>query len=183
MKVKNLNASSKRTREAIKNEFIQLLCEKKNIDAITVTELTKRIGITRSTFYTHYESIYEIVNEIENDITELILSGENINVTIEDIDNYIDKIKNHIVENEAIYRIIFGADFSLYYIEKIKKKFVNGACNAIKEIYHEDDLELKMIFFIDGVFCQLINYLRKNEYYTSEELSSCIKKWFRELFL
>ena len=158
-----------------KNEFIQLLCEKKNIDAITVTELTKRIGITRSTFYTHYESIYEIVNEIENDITELILSGENINVTIEDIDNYIDKIKNHIVENEAIYRIIFGADFSLYYIEKIKKKIVNGACNAIKEIYHEDDLELKMIFFIDGVFCQLINYLRKNEYYTFEELSSCIK--------
>ena len=93
MKVKNLNASSKRTREAIKNEFIQLLCEKKNIDAITVTELTKRIGITRSTFYTHYESIYEIVNEIENDITELILSGEQSNVTIEDIDNYIDKIK------------------------------------------------------------------------------------------
>ena len=175
MKVKNLNASSKRTREAIKNEFIQLLCEKKNIDAITVTELTKRIGITRSTFYPHYESIYEIVNEIENDITKLILSDDQSNVAIEDIDNYIDKIKNHIVENEAIYRIIFRADLSLYYIEKIKKKFVNEECNAIKEIYHEDDLELKMIFFIDGVFCQLINYLRKNEYYTSEELSSCIK--------
>ena len=175
MKVKNLNASSKRTRGAIKNEFIQLLCEKKNIDAITVTELTKRIGITRSTFYPHYESIYEIVNEIENDITKLILSDDQSNVAIEDIDNYIDKIKNHIVENEAIYRIIFRADLSLYYIEKIKKKFVNEECNAIKEIYHEDDLELKMIFFIDGVFCQLINYLRKNEYYTSEELSSCIK--------
>lgn len=55
MKVKNLNASSVKTRNLIRGTFAELLYEKKNINKITVTELVQRADINRSTFYSHYD--------------------------------------------------------------------------------------------------------------------------------
>lgn len=54
MKAKNLNASSVKTRNLIRDTFAELLYEKKNINKITVTELVQRADINRSTFYSHY---------------------------------------------------------------------------------------------------------------------------------
>ena len=51
MKVKNLNKSSYKTRKLIKNTFAELLKEKKELNKITVSELSKRADINRSTFY------------------------------------------------------------------------------------------------------------------------------------
>lgn len=48
----------KKTRNLIKKKFAELMNEKKELNKITVTELVKRAGITRSTFYTHYDDIY-----------------------------------------------------------------------------------------------------------------------------
>lgn len=57
MKVKNLNASSVKTRNLIRDTFAELLYEKKNINKITVTELVQRADINRSTFYSHYDDV------------------------------------------------------------------------------------------------------------------------------
>ena len=56
MKAKNLNASSVKTRNLIRDTFAELLYEKKNINKITVTELVQRADINRSTFYSHYDA-------------------------------------------------------------------------------------------------------------------------------
>lgn len=49
------------------NQALVSLLEKKNIEFITVTEITKKAGVNRSTFYLHYDNIYELLEEtIEN---------------------------------------------------------------------------------------------------------------------
>ena len=49
------------------NQALLALLEKKDIDFITVTEITKKAGVNRSTFYLHYEDVYELLEEtIEN---------------------------------------------------------------------------------------------------------------------
>lgn len=52
------------TREKIEKNFISLL-EKKSINNITITEITKLAGINRRTFYVYYEDIYDLRNQIE----------------------------------------------------------------------------------------------------------------------
>ncbi len=43
------------------------LLEKKDLEFITITEITKKAGVNRSTFYLHYDNIYELLEEcIEN---------------------------------------------------------------------------------------------------------------------
>lgn len=49
------------------NQALLVLLEKKDLDFITVTEITKKAGVNRSTFYLHYDNIYELLEEtIEN---------------------------------------------------------------------------------------------------------------------
>ena len=49
------------------NKALLFLLEKKDIEFITVTEITKKAGVSRSTFYLHYDSVYELFSEtVEN---------------------------------------------------------------------------------------------------------------------
>lgn len=54
---------SKFTKMAITNCFIEL-SQEMPIEKITVTEITKRCGINRNTFYYHYQDVYALLEEI-----------------------------------------------------------------------------------------------------------------------
>ena len=57
------------------NQALLSLLEKKDIDFISVTEITKKAGVNRSTFYLHYDNIYELLEEtIENLNKEFVSS-------------------------------------------------------------------------------------------------------------
>ncbi len=51
--------------EAIYDAFFLILKEKE-LDKITVSDVIKRAGIVRSTFYNHYENIPALVTAIED---------------------------------------------------------------------------------------------------------------------
>ncbi len=55
-----------KTEHQIWEAMISLL-EEKPLSKIKVTQLTERAGISRSTFYTYYDSIYDVVQAIEDD--------------------------------------------------------------------------------------------------------------------
>ncbi len=51
------------TKKAITNAFVQLISEKP-LNKITVKELSEFCGITRRTFYYHYQDIYDLVEKL-----------------------------------------------------------------------------------------------------------------------
>ena len=59
--------------EAIYDAFFLILKEKE-LDKITVSDVIKRAGIVRSTFYNHYENIPALVTAIEDKTIEDIFS-------------------------------------------------------------------------------------------------------------
>ena len=63
----NKNESKYYYTARLMNQALISLLEKKDIDFISITELTKKAGVNRSTFYLHYDNIYELLEEtIEN---------------------------------------------------------------------------------------------------------------------
>mgnify|MGYP001940840092 FL=1 len=56
----------RRTKSAIKEAFIDLLNEKE-IEKITIQDITKRADINRGTFYLHFEDKYLLLDEMENE--------------------------------------------------------------------------------------------------------------------
>ena len=64
------------------NQALISLLEKKDIDFITVTEITKKAGVNRSTFYLHYENIYELLEETIKNLNAKFINSFNVQVPL-----------------------------------------------------------------------------------------------------
>ena len=64
--------NSNRTRKMIREAFAELVSEKQDITKITVKELVERADISKSTFYCHYQDVYAVTEEFEQEILSLL---------------------------------------------------------------------------------------------------------------
>ena len=69
------------TAELMNQALLELL-EKKDIELITVTEITKKAGVNRSTFYLHYENIYELLEETIENLNKKFISSFQTNLPL-----------------------------------------------------------------------------------------------------
>lgn len=75
MPVKSIDRRAKMTREILKQSLIELMKDKP-IHEISIKKICETADINRSTFYHHYDSQYDLFNDIlsdiGNDITEMV---------------------------------------------------------------------------------------------------------------
>ena len=57
----------RRSKAQLRQALIQLLQEKP-VEEITVRELTERADVNRGTFYSHYQNIYHMLEQVENEL-------------------------------------------------------------------------------------------------------------------
>lgn len=116
-----------RTKQAIHNALAQLLAQK-DIADITVSELAQVAAISRKTFYNYYNTIYEVLDEIENDIasefTRLMQDAEFQN-SITDLGQIFWKLTEAVQSNLELYGHLMRHDRS--------GELVSKGVRAIKE--------------------------------------------------
>ncbi len=56
-----------RTRESIVNAFLELANEK-GMDRVTISEVMKKVGMNRGTFYMYFDDIGDLIGQLEQDI-------------------------------------------------------------------------------------------------------------------
>lgn len=183
MKVQGLNSSSIKTKNLIKTTFVELINEKKELCKITVTELVKRAQITRSTFYTHYDNLYEVAQDYEMQTIELLIHDDLKFYSKKDIEEYFNDIIDCLKRNETTYKMLLSSNETIFFLEKLRKIAENKIYSALKEIIRDDEyLELNVSFFIDASMSELFKYFRNESKYSLDELLANIKKLFRKIF-
>ena len=181
MKVKNINVSSINTQRNIKEAFAKLMAEKQELSSITVTELAQRAGITRSSFYTHYDNIYDVAKEIQDDTLNLVNFNEDDIDNPENIKKYIDKVISYLKNNEEIYRLIASSKEPLMFIEKLNK-IIYEKINRI-DIIKGSDKELKISFFTDGCVSLFLKYFRGKSNKSLDEIGKYINDVIEDYLL
>ena len=68
-KEKKKNRSVLRTQQLLKKGLTELT-QKKTVQEITVRELTDYVNLNRGTFYLHYKDIFDLLEQIENEMLE-----------------------------------------------------------------------------------------------------------------
>ena len=159
MKLKGVNSSSKRTIELIKKAFAELIEEKREIRAITVTELVKKAGLTRGAFYSHFDNIYDVAQ------------------VFQDINLYFDNIFHFLKENESIYSKLLFSDEALIFMGWISKR-IN---DSLTLILNNKNKELDIIFFTDGAINLIFKYFKKEINQSLDEIAIYIKAKAQEL--
>ena len=175
MKVKKTNKSSKQTDEIIKETLAIFLNENYELNSITVTDLIKKAGISRSSFYTHYNSINDLVESIQDETLDVLSSDITNFNNIDDIYNYIDKIFEILKNNEYFYKSILNSDEAF--------KFANNIIDKLTDrlLIYFNNKELEVNFYTYGCAILLIKY-SKNEKYSLDDISIFMKKTLKQLF-
>ena len=175
MKVKKTNKSSKQTDEIIKETLAIFLNENYELNSITVTDLIKKAGISRSSFYTHYNSINDLVESIQDETLDVLSSDITNFNNIDDIYNYIDKIFEILKNNEYFYKSILNSDEAF--------KFANNIIDKLTDrlLIYFNNKELEVNFYTYGCAILLIKY-SKNEKYSLDDISLFMKKTLKQLF-
>ena len=94
------------------DEALIYFLEKKDIEYITIKEICSKAGVNRSTFYLHYESINDLLDETMNYINKKF-----IDYFDESTKDFIEKIKSSPLEELML----------------IERKYLNPYLNFIKE--------------------------------------------------
>lgn len=182
MKVKCLNSSSIKTRNLIKKVFAEIVHEKKQLNKVTVKEIVERAQITRSTFYTHYGSIYEVAQDYQLQTIDLLCNENLILQSKEDIENYFITIIQCLKENEETYKLLISTDDTLVFLDKLKKIASEKIYHALQNDFDNTYLKLDVSFFMTGTCMELFNYFRGKSSYSLDEILIHIQKWFHKLF-
>lgn len=109
MNTKN-NRRRRESVERIEKVFVELL-QTKELREITVSDICKRCGLNRSTFYANFTDIYELADKVrtnlESEVGKLYeaeqMQGFNSN-------DYL-RLLRHIQENQLFYRTYFKLGF------------------------------------------------------------------------
>lgn len=182
MKVKGINASSIKTKAQIKEAFAKLLKEKRNIKNMTITELVQIAGITRGAFYTHYDNIYDVAREFQDEFLDVIFNEDFKVTSLDSMDEYLDMVINHLKENEELYKMILSSDEPLLFMNRLNR-MMNKHLNDFFLEKQNKDINLTITFFVNGSIILFIKYFRGEINTSLDELKIFIKKNYKKLFL
>lgn len=141
----------KKTERAIRNAFYQLV-QTKPVEKITVKELSELAEINKTTFYAHYETIYDLVATLEQEITDMVIQN------IDEFQVLFDNPREFVFDLYQVfttYRTDNLAPFnpsSQDFARKLGNAICNEACRrkVLPEQYK--NLGMLLTFLINGLF-------------------------------
>lgn len=180
MKSKNLNSSSKKTKNLIKSIFAKELSEKKVIEKISVSELCKKADISRGAFYTHYDDIYGVAQDYENELIDSFFTKEKLK-NLSNFEQFIDYFFSYIRENDESYKLLCNSNDFVFSATKL---ITIASKNIIELVYKNNPkstefLELEINIFIEGLVCEYVRYCRGSRNVNLNELYLYTLKWFK----
>lgn len=146
-----------RAQETLQSALVDLMSEK-SLMSITVREVCARAYVARSTFYAYYQSIDDILKEIEDlHLYNLVVSNDAIFNTdlVEPSDlSYYTQTLNYISQNASV--------FSALLIKNPDYRFINKWKSAIKHHFYERFFKEKQIknedFVLDTIASIIISF-------------------------
>ena len=175
------------------DEALISLLKVKDLEYITVKEICEKTGVNRSTFYLHYETISDLVNETIKNMDQRFVSyfadtkgiAEELNHT--DLSNlvlitrdYLYPFLQFVSENKDLYRLAFRNPKEMqsnvrygymkkYIVEPILKRF--GVPNVYWRYY--------IAYYIDGTMAIIKEWLETDCQDSIEMIAAVIEECVR----
>ena len=146
-----------KTKKAIWDATLKLLSQK-NIEEISITELAQTAQINRKTFYNYYQTIYQVVDDIENETVEKFVSTIKANDWYDgnelDFHKIFFCITEAVRDNMEFFRPLLNISKTSSVIIKVEKNLKEKSVTYFKQYLDMDDdlLTISMDYVISGMF-------------------------------
>jgi AcrR family transcriptional regulator len=124
----------RKTKRQLRDAMI-LLMEKKSIAEITVREVTELADLNRGTFYLHYKDVYDMVEQIENDIFNefnSIVNARKVDELQGNMTLFFEDIFSYMADNAQLCSALLSHNGDIAFLQRLK--------SAVREkCYHNWD--------------------------------------------
>ena len=150
------------------NQALISLLEKKDLEFITITEIAKKAGVNRSTFYLHYENIYELLEETIKNLNEKFINSF--------------KVQEPFKINSTQNAFLITNDFLVPYLNFCKEnKRVLRLVNQKPKLFQNKEIYQKMYNYIFyPAISQFINNENEKTYFLeffTQGIVAIVHKW------
>lgn len=131
------------------------LYKKHKIENISVKDITELAGYNRSTFYEYFTDVYDLLNQIEHKLIELLEREMIKNISDPESADTINRMALVFEENGEYLGVLLGAKGDPAFIVKIKAAIKPRLMQAVKLSDAEFETHLLYEFTIGGMLSAL----------------------------
>jgi len=162
----------RKTKRALRLGLAELLTEK-DIQNITVSELSDKVEINRSTFYANFADIYDLYRKTEDIVVQEI--GD---IFLENYASspqaFFEILFQYIYDHKQICRMFFGRNVSPTFFSRLITLFKEACLVCWRAAYGitgtAEELEYYAHFYLSGALAVVDKWAANNFKYSSEQL-------------
>lgn len=168
------NRRKKESKNKIKKAFIELL-QTNDLDEINVTDLVKKAGVNRSTFYVNYIDIYDLADKVKEEMFNNLLELYKEEAIKKKHSYDYLKLFTHIKENQIYYKTMFklNFDFMNYYNNHLEES------DMIKYYGSTKNMDYHIEFFKAGMSAIIKKWLLDNCKESPEDMIEIINSEYK----
>ena len=164
-----------KTKRAISLALFQILAEK-NVDDITITELTTKADINRKTFYLHYSCVQDVADELVANMQTLLnnalgsaLDEDNAFVPAQ----FFAYVRDRINEHTELFRAFCLENTALYFVRALSASTLDLLMNVYRNYSDKSDAALRaaIIFMTQGALNVYLDWARNPSTLTLDEVT------------
>ena len=166
------NKRKRASQERIKRAFAQML-QTKALTQISVSDICKKAGINRSTFYSNYEDIFALADAMRTEIEagfQEIYKDEHENTY--NSNNYLPLFQ-YIAANQILFRFYFKLGYDNQY------KIVSYDRKLAKAHFNDEFIDYHCEFFRSGINTMIKMWLNGGCKETPEQMVGIIKAEYK----
>lgn len=151
------------------------LMQTKSINEITVKELVDEVDINRSTFYLHYTDIYNLLDNIEEELYEEILRVINEHPIgfNENTFPFIADIFSILLKDKDVCRALLGSNGDISFLHRIEAIIAENSIKALEPIFPNaiEDIKYSFSFCLSGCVGIIKSWLLENNNESPEHMA------------
>lgn len=145
-----------KTRRSIVNAFLRLRA-KKPLEKISVKELSELAEINKATFYLHYKDIYDLSENIENELIENIFSAiDHPRAIISDPKLFTRELADAFTANRSMIDIVFSGDRGGIVIERLEKLLKDFIFSEYPSLKNSPAANILLTFSLKGGYYAVV---------------------------
>ena len=163
-----------KTKKAIREAFLQIR-KTTPLEKLKVRDICTKALINKSTFYNHYEDVFALSREIEDEVLAECLSFENVDCLFSDPEKFLQSLPVSFEKQKPMIDILYSGRQDVLYATQMKQLH---DCFRISEqsAYNE----ILLTFLVGGTLYTMQEFSTDKKY-SIEELNRTIASFIHTL--
>ncbi len=165
------------TKMFLKESLLELMKEKP-VDKITPTELCRHANINRNTFYTHYYSVRDVLEELELEFSNQIVESLSTRFSASEYDVMLQEICRIIYDRRDFCKILLSENGDTAFFNNViglGKPFVVAQWRDAGIDLPDEDMEMFFAFIVSGSVAIIRKWAASDMKQTPEYIAQLIR--------